>query len=286
MKILLIGAYGILGTKLNNFLKDKGHDVFRTDRTKFSINSMKFNEYIDQIKTLLKDIEPEIVINLLAATNIENCENNISDAFISNVLSLEKIIGFINQSGAFLIHISTDQVYSSGNKHLEDAVNPCNVYGLTKYTSELIALKTKATVLRINYVGKSSIKSKPSLTDWFINSCITKQKIFLYDDIFFNPLHSFKLCEIIEVVAYKKKLGIYNLGTVNSLSKAQFLLSIYDKLDLNNPNLKVCNYSEKISKVKRPLNMVTNVSRFQDIYDMKLPEIKDTINSVVGDYLT
>mgnify|MGYP001205520393 CR=1 FL=1 len=286
MKILLIGAHGILGTKLFEFLKIKGHDVLKTNRTRFSLKENEYSEYINEFKRIIAIKRPEIVINLLALTNVDYCEMNMEEAFISNVLSLESIIEFLNDSGVFLIHISTDQVYSSGIKHKEDLVSPCNIYGLTKYTSELVANKANSTILRTNYVGKSLLKTKQSLTDWFVNSCKSKEKIILFKDIFFNPLHSKKLCEIIELVSYKKKKGTYNLGTVDFISKAEFLIQIHNKLKLNNPNMQISSSVNIKTKAKRPLYMVTEVSKFEKIFDIKLPNIKDTICSVANDYLT
>ena len=286
MKILLIGSYGILGTKLFEFLKQKGHDVLRIDRIRFSLKENEFSAYINQFKKIITLKNPEIVINLLALTNVDYCESNIEEAFISNVLSLEKTITILNDSDSFLIHISTDQVYSSGIKHKENLVSPCNIYGLTKYTSELVANKVNSTILRTNYVGKSLLKSKKSLTDWFVNSCKSKENITLFEDIFFNPLHSRRLCEMIELVAYKKKKGTYNLGTIDFISKAEFLIQIHNKLKLNNPNIQFSRAAYMKKKAKRPLNMVTDVSNFETIFSIKLPTIKETISSVVNDYLT
>ena len=55
MKILLIGAHGILGTKLFEFLKLKGHDVLKTNRTRFSLKENEYSEYINWIRSFTYD---------------------------------------------------------------------------------------------------------------------------------------------------------------------------------------------------------------------------------------
>ena len=70
MKVLIIGSSGLLGKELYYFLKKKKIKVFHN-----GLNKRKLNlSYERNIKKLL-GINPDLIINAAAITDIELCEN-------------------------------------------------------------------------------------------------------------------------------------------------------------------------------------------------------------------
>ena len=55
----------------------------------------------------------------------------------------------------FLLHLSTDQVYSGKGPHRENFTYPINNYGKTKLKGERFVKKINGCILRTNFVGKS-----------------------------------------------------------------------------------------------------------------------------------
>ena len=93
---------------------------------------------------------------------------------------------------------------------------------MTKYISEKIANSLNTTILRTNFVGKSPIKERKSLTDWLYQSFVNNSKINLYDNIIFSPLYVIDLCKYIELILNHPIKGTFNLGSSGSISKAKF----------------------------------------------------------------
>ena len=91
-------------------------------------------------------------------------------AYLLNVKTVEKIIEAKEYFDFHLIHLSTDQVYSGFGIHKESCVNPLNVYGITKYCSELVASKIDSTIIRTNYHSKSLVPKRYSFSDWLVKS--------------------------------------------------------------------------------------------------------------------
>jgi len=68
MKILILGANGLLGTHLSKYLKKK-HKVITCGRNKkVDIKLKKFDQ--KSISFLLNNTSPQIIINLIALTNV------------------------------------------------------------------------------------------------------------------------------------------------------------------------------------------------------------------------
>lgn len=282
--ILILGASGFLGGYVcSNFYKSNYYVIKQSRKIKKNFFKINLNDKIETEKKL-QLIKPDFILNLSGLTNIEECENNYKLAYNSNVIIIKNIQKYIkNNKKCHLLHISTDQVYSGKGPHKEKKVKPVNNYALTKYLGELEALKTNATILRTNFVGKS-LNLKKSLTDWFINSCKTNKRISLFKDVLFSPLEINGLSKIILQIIKKRKSGIYNLGSKNGISKSRFLRRIAKKLNLDTKNLKDINLNKVKKIVQRPKDMRLNVNLFEKTFKIKLPKINEVIDKVCSGY--
>ena len=273
MRFFIVGANGHLGSRLCPFLESKGHIVFKLSR----------NE--KEIKHLFSKINPQVIINLAANTNVDECEQNIRSAFHSNIEPLNMLSKYINTNTTHLVQISTDQVYSGKGPHEESKANPCNVYGLTKYSGELIARSMNASILRTNYVGKSLLNNKKSLTDWLVNSLKNKKPIMLYNDIIFNPVHADYLCEVILKVSEEKVIGTFNLGSSSSITKADFFILLAKELNLDLTNIEIGSSIRSPIRAKRPSDMSMIVTKIEKDLSIKIPEINQTILDTSIEYI-
>ena len=281
-KVLILGAYGYLGDFLSNFLKSQNLIVFRQGRGNNSEYVCNPNIKSD-LNNLIRKLRPNYIINLIADTSVERCEKNFVKAFEINCLIIENIIFSIKNKDIFLIHISTDQVYSGLGPHSENEPKPINSYAITKYFSEKIALSKKALILRTNFVGKSNSEKK-SFTDWIISSYLKKEEINLFKDVFFSPVHISYLAKIIKIAMDKKYKGIFNLGSKTGISKYEFIKKLTKNLNINNPNVKVISVDEFNFKAKRPKDMTLNSSKFEEKFHINVPTIDETLELVVKDY--
>ena len=281
-KVLILGAYGFLGSSLSKFLKEKNLIVFRQGRKPNS-------EYVcdpnlkSELSNLISRLKPDCIINTIADTSVDGCELNFVRAFQINCLILENIISAIKNKDIFLIHISTDQVYEGFGPHIESAANPINSYAITKYMSEKIALSHKSLILRTNFVGKSNSK-KLSFTDWAISSFLNKKEVYLFRDVFFNPVHISFLNKIIKEAIERKYIGVFNLGSKTGISKSKFIKKLTKSLNLFNPNMKIISVDEFNFNAKRPKDMVMNSSKFEERFHINVPSIEETLELLSEDY--
>ena len=285
-KFLILGSDGFLGSYLINYLNLKKIKIFKHSRKK----NKKYNFSLTDSKILSKNLDklkPDVIVNLAAKTNVEQCEQNVMDSYTSNVeilSALEKSYHLIKKK-FFLVHISTDQLYSGNGPHKENKINPINIYSMTKALGENYALKINSVILRTNFLGLNT-KKKKSLLDWFIEKIKKKKKIFLFNNIFFSPLNASLLCKIIFFVGNKRIKGIYNLGCKGKISKADFLIQLGRKLnlDIKRNNIIKTNFKKISQLVERPKDMSMKVDKFEKKFKIRLPNYNEVINSLVDEY--
>jgi dTDP-4-dehydrorhamnose reductase len=283
--IIIFGSNGNLGKYLNNYLKDK----YKIISEKSIKNKINFNN-VSKIKKIFLKYKPQVIINLIAKINVDECEINRLAAKQANQIIVKNIAQAIKGTNkkCHFIYISTDQVYSGATnfKNSEKDSNPINYYGKTKLWGENEALKIKSsTILRTNFIGTNATQNVNSLSDWVVGSLKKNKIIKAYSNIKFSPLYIKTLCKYIDIVIKKKIYGIYNLGSKNSISKYNFSITLCKYLKLNKQLIKKTNYNKNLSRARRPVNMSLNIKKFEKIFNVKLPNVNKEIKLTAKDYL-
>ena len=153
--------------------------------------------------------------------------------------------------------------------------------------AEIECLKKNCLVFRINFFGKS-IKNK-SFSDWVYYSFKKRNKtpVYLFNDIFFNPLRITTIAKIISSIIAEKKYknkGIFNLGSKKECPKVNLLLLFAKKTKVFNSNFKFIHANELL-KTKRSNNMIMDVRKFEKKFLINLPNISQEINNEARNYI-
>lgn len=286
--ILVLGAYGFLGPVLSTTLAASGYAVLRQSR---NVTAEIAFDPLDEgaIRSVLDRYHPTVVINLVAMTDVDLCEREPAKAHEVNVQIVESVARAIasstNAARPHLVQISTDQVYDGPGPHHEEDSRPPNVYGATKYEGELVAQGIEATVLRTNFVGRSSSLNRKSLSDWIVDSLRAAQPITVFENIRFSPLHVSTLCRCIESAVQARTPGVFNLGAINGISKADFARTMATQVGLDTASMRSGPYVEMPQMARRPLDMTMAVDQYQHVFGVSLPRIEDEIQLVSKDYV-
>lgn len=163
MKTLLItGAYGQLGDACVKFLKNN-YNI-----TLSGVSPSDGGVHLDirsksSIKKVLSDIDPDVILNLAALTDVDGCELDPQQAKDINFSGVKNLCRDFN--GHF-IQISTDYVFDgkSGPYSEEDEPNPKSVYGKTKLFADnwLLDNYSKSTIIRTNILYSYTKRTKAS----------------------------------------------------------------------------------------------------------------------------
>jgi dTDP-4-dehydrorhamnose reductase len=283
--ILILGAYGLLGSSLSKFLLQKEHLVYRQgrkDNAQVIINAINSK----WIGVFLTEYKIDVVINLVASTDVDKCEYDPNYAFLGNVQPVNALVEGIyqNQNNTHLIHISTDHIYGGCGIHSEEDVLILNQYARSKYEGELIAQRVSSTIIRTNFYGQSQSPNRKSFSDWLVQSLIEKKPITLFNNIHFNGVHISSLCSLIERFISFRICGVFNYGTSSGISKADFGIAIAKELKLSLSDVNLGSYEPANGRANRPLNMVMDVNKIESALNIKCPSIFQEIFKTVKEY--
>ena len=286
IKVLVTGATGLLGCSLVPFLQECGHQVIRMGNTRASDLNIDLASY-EQTARALDNTKPDVIINLAALTNVDRCETHPQEAYLLNVKAVENLCAWIKTAGqvCHLIQISTDQVYDGPGPHSEGELTICNFYAMSKLAGEIIAGTVSSTILRTNFVGRSLCGGRTSLTDWLHGALIDQTAITVFEDVMFSPLAISTLCDCIEHCIVERPPGVFNLGSREGMSKADFAFAFAAARGLETTNLKRVNSKSITTLVaRRPTNMCMNSGRFEACMDIKLPLLVDEVYRIADQY--
>lgn len=257
MRILILGANGILGHTLFLHIKNNFRDVELLGLCGKKLEGTNFkNEHIsnlveidllnfENLDNLIRKFNPDFVINCSVKKQLSNSDYKIIDSIYINSILPHKIsnLAFINDFK--FIHISTDSVFGNfgKNKHEESELIVQDLYSASKALGEPINLST--IVLRTSLIGHS-LTGDTGLLDWVMR----QNKISGYDNHIFAGITSLELSKIICLIIFSYK---FNSGTYHICGKC---ISKYEliKLIVEIYNINVNLIKETSETVNRSLS--------------------------------
>jgi len=136
MKILLLGKNGQVGWELQRSLAPLG-ELMALDR-----HSSDFCGDLTNLAGLadtVRAIRPDVIVNAAAYTAVDKAESEPELASTINAQAPELLAREAAQTGAWLVHYSTDYVFDGGGARPwreDDPTFPLNVYGQSKLLGE------------------------------------------------------------------------------------------------------------------------------------------------------
>lgn len=255
-KILITGAFGQLGTSLCEVLSNKS--ILATGRVmtlteKYHCMELDITNQ-ENVKELIRNYKPDIIIHLAAMTDVDGCEKNPETAFEINVGATENLLK--NFNGKF-IYVSTDYVFDGeeGPYYEDDKVNPVSVYGKTKLYGENLVQESDLEwiILRSNIIFSYNDRTKASFVNWVVDSLKKKQMITVVNDQWNNPTWTNDLANVMSMMIEKNICGIYHYGGGDFLNRYEFAKMIASAFSLDRELIKPITTLELNWLAQRPL---------------------------------
>ena len=156
---------------------------------------------------------------------------------------------------------------------------------MSKLAGESAAATVPSTILRTNFVGRSYREGRISFTDWLHSALRGTAPISVFDDIMFSPLLIDTLCDCIERSIVERPLGVFNLGSRDGMSKADFAFAFAAATGMRTNNLVRGNASAVATlAARRPTDMRMQCDKFEASMGLRLPRLIDEIQLLAQDY--
>jgi dTDP-4-dehydrorhamnose reductase len=166
MKVLVLGCKGQLGQCLYDQFVKTDYQVVYASRADIDIGDL------EDLTRYIKSINPFIVINASAYTDVDKAENEPKTADVINHLAVAKLANACKILNSWFIHISTDYVFDgkATKPYKEDDLpNPQGIYGYSKLNGELAITRSGCNyiIIRTAWVfseyGNNFLKTMLSL---------------------------------------------------------------------------------------------------------------------------
>ena len=108
MKVIILGADGMLGNDLGKVFYDLG--PYLLDKLELDVTNER------AINNVFLKLKPDVVINAAAYTDVDGCEVNKDLAMQVNGNAPGYLAKASKEVGAVFLHFSTDYVFSGDNK--------------------------------------------------------------------------------------------------------------------------------------------------------------------------
>lgn len=230
-KILILGSDSQIGQSLLKKQFNNKNFIF-TNRKKIDFLDNDFE------KKIIK-INPNLIINLVAFTNVELAEVKKKLCKQINFLAVKKIVKICEKYSIKLIHISTDYVFTNNvNKkiNVNKSKVPLNYYGYTKSLAEDCITKSNInyTIVRTSWVF--SIKDNNFVTKMINLACKKDNTLRVVKDEYGKPTSSTLLAKMILLIIkklinkknnIKKTYHVTNKGVVSRYMFSKKIMKIF-----------------------------------------------------------
>ena len=114
MNILVTGANGQLGTELRNVTRGSDDRYIFSDVSQVPGADTLFLDITNRgaLKIVCESESVDVIINCAAYTNVEKAEEDLEMADLLNHKAPENLAAVAAETGALLIHISTDYIFN------------------------------------------------------------------------------------------------------------------------------------------------------------------------------
>ena len=267
MKILITGANGLLGQKLvaliaphaeiNLIATSRGEDKIFYDLPMYRYRPMDVTRQ-EEVNEVIGQEKPDVIIHTAALTKVDYCERHQEVCRRVNVEAVEYIVEAAQANNCFLIHLSTDFIFS-GEKRLvreDDPPGPVNYYGTTKLEAEqrIIASGIAYAIVRTAIVyGVVPHLSRSNIILWVKESLKKHKTIHVVDDQYRTPTLAEDLAIGCFLVAQQRAQGVFNISGEELLTPYDMAQMTADYFELDNELIVRTDSTRFKQPAKRPL---------------------------------
>ncbi|GAA4096934.1 NAD(P)-dependent oxidoreductase [Mucilaginibacter panaciglaebae] len=237
-KIYIAGAGGMLGEAFYRIFKDD-YDIKCTDK---DVNEQWLG-FLDfrNFEAYRKDVEafkPDFLFHLGAHTDLEYCELNVDDTYLTNTTSVENAVFIANKLNIPVLYISTAGIFD-GNKDFYDdwdEPNPLGHYARSKYMGERYVREnaTRYIICRAGWMmGGGPEKDKKFISKIIKQLVNGKRELHIVNDKDGTPTFTVDFAKNVKLLLEREYWGLYNMVCNGETSRYEVAEEIVNILGLS-----------------------------------------------------
>jgi dTDP-4-dehydrorhamnose reductase len=271
MRVLVTGANGQLGSELVRLHSARsGDEVFGIDLPELDITST------GSVAHTVSEFKPDVVTNCAAWTAVDAAEENEAAAMAVNGEGPEKLAAACRVTGAWLVQLSTDYVFSgeATTPYAEDASpDPRSAYGRTKLAGEMAVqsmLPDAHYIVRTAWLygheGNNFVKTMLRMES-------ERETIDVVDDQIGQPTYAADLAaQIVALVDARPAAGIFHGTNSGEVSWHGFTQEIFRQMGADPARVIAVTSEQFVRPAPRPAYSVLGHRRWAEV---GLTEMRD-----------
>ena len=222
-KIWITGAEGHIGTALLDLLEGVEYQLLPTDIEEVDITK------IDEVTQFVHVNRPDVVINCAGLTDVQECENNVDEAYRVNAIGVRNVALAANEVNAKVIQISTDDVFDKESRvpyNEFDNVHPRTIYGKSKEAGEkiLTQLLNRFVIIRSSWIygiGRDFV-------DEVLRNVGQGKTMEVPNNQYAAPTSAKELAKVIRYFIDNEEYGLYHVVCPGSCRRYEFARTILE----------------------------------------------------------
>lgn len=271
-RLMVTGCNGQLGHAVNRqYAGNTEYELVNTDVGELDITK------IDQVMEYVRYVKPYAIINCAAYTAVEACEKEEDLAFRINAIGARNLSIAATETGAKLMHISTDYVFDGeGTRPYRetDPTGPQGAYGRTKLAGEEFVkeFSDRHFILRTAWLygeGKNFVRTMLRLAE-------TNDKVRVVRDQVGSPTSAAELAKAVAFLLPTENYGLFHATCEGDCSWAEFAQEIF-RLAEKKTVVEGITSEEYGAAVKRPAYSILDNYMFRMTSDFTFADWHDAI---------
>lgn len=219
MKVLVLGAEGMLGHVVKLYFQEKSYSVRGTSRSGGEYYKFDATENLQDIEHFIADFKPDAVINCIGILNKVAEDNKPLAVMINSYLPhyLGELCKKINTK---FVHVSTDCVFDGkkGDYTEESFKDATSFYGQSKALGELN--DDSSLTLRTSIVGPDTKANGIGLFQWFMNQ---QDETNGFDKVIWTGVTTIEFAKAMEKAIINNLTGLRHVVNNQKIDKYSLL---------------------------------------------------------------
>ncbi len=238
-KIFMSGVGGMLG--------DAFYKAFKNDYilkcTDIDLNTT-WLEYLDfrnkdEYYKMVSEFNPDYLFHIGAFTDLEFCELNKDNAYLTNMFSVQYAVEIANELKIPLLYISTAGIFDGSKEEYDedDIPNPLSVYAKTKYEAELYVQNNiqNHLICRAGWMMGGGILKDKKFINKIIKQLIQKNEtLYVVDDKDGTPTYTIDFAKNVKLLIENNQYGLFNMVCNGVTSRYEVANELVNIFSLNN----------------------------------------------------
>ncbi len=277
-RVAIFGGGGQLGIELCRVFEHRKWEIQRFDRQSLDVTDA------GRVEHAIGKVNPSLVINAAAYNQVDIAEQEPLAAYQANALAVRNLAMACRQSGAQLIHYSTDYVFdgTKGSPYVEtDPTHPLGAYAVSKLAGELYAQAYLSDPLIIRTSGVfgtgGMFTPRGNFVELMLRLGKSNNPIRVVEDHFASPTYAPAIAVRTAEMVEKGLSGVFHMGGGEPISWYNYAKLIFELAGIS-PALQPSDERQYRTAARRPKFSALSNQKLERAGIAPMPPLREAVS--------